>query len=261
MGPNSLFRESDPAWISATTDTYILVLPRNSRSGAGRNRPHIRERWHYWGECGAVKEAVLQRICIIHPLHQLNPGQNIRMMGRQRKRNWNKLDEMFTRCTVHKYTQFNSDAQQTRGRSASERVTRESLATWAPKEVKGKFHFQFLSTTTMFASTLRLRPVFSSLLHSKNALRLPASASLFAFRHLSTSRVNQSQSSRFVYLGNLPYRLEIEDIKSKAETFGTLQSINIRKLFCLYFFNWLIRTAIQRTMNLVVQLAMPTLNS
>lgn len=79
----------------------------------------------------------------------------------------------------------------------------------------------------MFAFRLRPVSLFSSLSQTKNAARLPPSASLFAFRQIMTSRVNHSQ--RFVYLGNLPFSLEIEDIKIKAEKFGPLESINIRK--------------------------------
>jgi len=77
----------------------------------------------------------------------------------------------------------------------------------------------------MFAFRLRPVSLFSSLSQTKNAVRLPPSASLFAFRQITTSRVNHSQ--RFVYLGNLPFSLEIEDIKIKAEKFGPLESINI----------------------------------
>ncbi|KAJ4476366.1 hypothetical protein C8J55DRAFT_606828 [Lentinula edodes] len=69
-----------------------------------------------------------------------------------------------------------------------------------------------------------LRP---SILRPQNALRLPTSSSFFALRTLSTSLVNYGPSSRFVYLGNLPWSLEIEDIKEKAEKFGALASIDM----------------------------------
>ncbi|KAJ3718122.1 hypothetical protein DFJ43DRAFT_1208724 [Lentinula guzmanii] len=72
-------------------------------------------------------------------------------------------------------------------------------------------------------SALHLR---STSLRLQNAARLPAT-SFFAFRSLSTSFVNHGPSSRFVYLGNLPWSLEIEEIKDKAEKFGTLVSINM----------------------------------
>ncbi|KAJ3932566.1 MAG: hypothetical protein NXY57DRAFT_100562 [Lentinula lateritia] len=79
-----------------------------------------------------------------------------------------------------------------------------------------------LSFGARSASLLR-----SSLLRPQNALRIPASSSFFALRTLSTSLVNYGPSSRFVYLGNLPWSLEIEDIKEKAEKFGTLASIDM----------------------------------
>ncbi|KAF8824339.1 hypothetical protein HHX47_DHR8000379 [Lentinula edodes] len=79
-----------------------------------------------------------------------------------------------------------------------------------------------LSFGARSASLLR-----SSLFRPQNALRIPASSSFFALRTLSTSLVNYGPSSRFVYLGNLPWSLEIEDIKEKAEKFGTLASIDM----------------------------------
>ncbi|KAJ4481194.1 hypothetical protein J3R30DRAFT_3465030 [Lentinula aciculospora] len=78
-----------------------------------------------------------------------------------------------------------------------------------------------LSLGLRSASLLR-----SSLLRAQNVGRLPTS-SLFTYRSLSTSLVNYGPSSRFVYLGNLPWSLEIEDIKEKAERFGSLASIDM----------------------------------
>ncbi|KAE9399430.1 hypothetical protein BT96DRAFT_920212 [Gymnopus androsaceus JB14] len=71
----------------------------------------------------------------------------------------------------------------------------------------------------MFFLRQRVSHICSSLLPTKNVIRPPASISLFAFRQLSTT-------SRFVYLGNLPYHLENKDIEERAERFGSIKSID-----------------------------------
>ncbi|KAJ3727878.1 hypothetical protein FB446DRAFT_726917 [Lentinula raphanica] len=79
-------------------------------------------------------------------------------------------------------------------------------------------------------TSFSLRSALFSSSHSlrlQNAVRLPASTSLFLSRSLSTSFVNRGPSSRFVYLGNIPWSLEIEEIKHKAERFGKLESIDM----------------------------------
>ncbi|KAF5392132.1 hypothetical protein D9757_003193 [Collybiopsis confluens] len=76
----------------------------------------------------------------------------------------------------------------------------------------------------MFASLRSVTRTSAALSRPASVLRLTGLSS-FASRLLSTSAVNFAP--RFVYLGNLPWRVQIDEIKEHAEKFGPLLSINI----------------------------------